>query len=113
VSAWDPARGVSVRVKVKNTGTRRGAEVVQVYVHDDVASVPRPEQELRAFQRVELAAGEEREVVLALPLRAFQFAAPTGAGDAGWRLEPGTFEIRVGSSSRDVRLRAALTVPGP
>jgi len=112
VSAWDPARGVSVRVKVKNTGARRGAEVVQVYVHDDVASVPRPEQELRAFQRVELAAGEEREVVLTLPLRAFQFAAPTGAGDAGWRLEPGTFEIRVGSSSRDLRLRAALSVPG-
>ncbi len=113
VSAWDPARSVSVRLKVKNTGSRRGAEVVQAYVHDDVASVPRPDQELRAFQRLELGPGEEREVTLVLPLRAFQFAAPTGAGDAGWRHEPGSFEIRVGSSSRDIRLRSALVVPGP
>lgn len=111
VSNWDPGRGVSVRLSVKNTGARRGAEIVQVYVHAAAASVPRPEQELRAFAKVDLAPGEEREVALKLPVRAFATFDPTQPARHGWRVDPGLFEIRAGSSSRDIRLRAAMSVP--
>ncbi len=111
VSAWDPERGVSLRLKVKNTSARRGAEVVQIYVHAASTAVFRPEQELRAFAKVDLAPGEEREVTLNLPVRAFaHFDAKLPERDA-WRTDPGTFEIRAASSSRDIRLRASVTVP--
>jgi beta-glucosidase len=111
VSAWDPERGVSVRLKVKNTGARRGAEVVQVYVHAASAAVYRPEQELRAFAKVDLAAGEEREVTLKLPVRAFAYFDPKLPERDAWRTDPGAFEIRAASSSRDIHLRATVTVP--
>jgi len=111
ISTWDPERGVSVRFKLKNTGARRGAEVAQIYVHAESAAVSRPEQELRAFAKVDLAAGEEREVTLKLPVRAFAyFDAKVPERDA-WRADPGAFEIRAASSSRDIRLRATVTVP--
>ena len=111
VSSWDKAHGVTARLKVKNTGKRRGAEVVQLYVHGPATAVPRPEQELRAFSRVDLAAGEEREITLALPPRAFAYYDPNqhSRSDA-WQIEPGAYEIRASSSSRDVRLRATVTV---
>jgi beta-glucosidase len=111
VSAWDPERGVTALLKVKNTGARRGAEVVQIYVHAAAGDVPRPEQELRAFAKVDLAAGEEREVRVLLPPRAFAYFDARRPEHEGWRIDPGTFEIRAGSSSRDIRLRAAVTVP--
>jgi hypothetical protein len=111
VSNWDPGRGVSVRLSVKNTGARRGAEIVQVYVHAAAASVPRPEQELRAFAKVDLAPGEEREVALKLPVRAFATFHRTQPARHGWRVDAGLFEIRAGSSSRNIRLRAAMSVP--
>ena len=111
VSAWDPERGVSVRLKLKNAGARRGAEVVQVYLHAASAAVFRPEQELRAFAKVDLAAGEEREVILKLPVRAFATFDPKLPERDAWRTDPGTFEIRAASSSRDIRLRATVTVP--
>jgi beta-glucosidase len=111
VSAWDSERGVSVRLKLKNRGARRGAEVVQVYVHAASAAVPRPEQELRAFAKVDLAPGEEREVALNLPVRAFATFDPKLPERDAWRIDPGAFEIRAASSSRDIRLRATMTVP--
>ena len=107
ISAWDPERGVVARLKVKNIGARRGAEVVQVYVHAAGASVARPEQELRAFAKVDLAAGEEREVSLKLPVRAFAYF---DAQKDSWHTDPGAFEIRAGGSSRDIRLRTSLQV---
>jgi beta-glucosidase len=110
VSAWDPERGVSVRLRVKNTGARRGAEVVQIYVHAPSAAVSRPEQELRAFAKVDLAPGEERLVTLKLPARAFSTFDPNLPEPDAWPIDPGTFEIRAASSSRDIRLRATVTV---
>ncbi len=112
VSAYDRARGATVRLKVKNTGARRGAEVVQIYVHALDKSVERPEQELRGFARADLAPGEERELVIALPPRAFaHFDASRPAADA-WRVAPGNYEVRAAASSRDVRARATVSVPG-
>jgi len=110
VSAWDAQAGVTVQFAVKNTGGRRGAEVAQVYVHAPSGTVERAEQELRAFARVDLDKGEERTIVLQLPSRAFAFYDDTRGG-APWRIEPGAYELRAAASSRDVRLRATVTVP--
>jgi beta-glucosidase len=99
---------VQVRVSVTNTGERAGTEVVQCYVRDVVSSVARPDQELRAFRKVELRPGESTPVVFALDRRAFAFW-DTETHD--WLVEPGEFEIRVGASSRDIRATAVVTVP--
>jgi beta-glucosidase len=107
VGAPTPDGRVQVSLLVKNAGERPGAEVVQLYVHDVRASVPRPEQELKAFAKVGLDPGEEREVELELDARAFSFYDPE---KHDWVLEPGEFELRVGSSSRDIRLSARVTL---
>jgi beta-glucosidase len=107
VSAPTSDGRVGVSLLVENAGLRRGAEVVELYVHDVRASVPRPEQELKAFAKVELGPGEEREVRLELDARAFSYYDPERHD---WVLEPGEFELRVGSSSRDIRLRAQVTL---
>jgi beta-glucosidase len=78
---------------------------VQVYVHDCEASVQRPPQELKAFAKVSLHPGEEKTIDWTLDERAFAFYDPVAGR---WVAEPGAYEIRVGSSSRDVRARAML-----
>jgi beta-glucosidase len=75
-----------------------------------VSRLPRPEQELRAFQKLELDAGDSRVLSFELDPRALSFYDPGDPGEPGWILEPGTFEIRVGASSRDIRARASLEV---
>lgn len=96
-----------VSVPVTNTGTRRGSEVVQLYVHDVVSSVHRPAQELKAFARVTLEPGETREVELVLGHRSF---AVYDVARARWAVEAGDFELRVGSSSRDLRTSCRVRV---
>jgi beta-glucosidase len=100
-------RQVEVAFSVRNTGPRAGAEVAQIYVHDAHASVPRPEQELKAFRRVFLKPGEKRQVRLVLDERAFAFFDPE---KKAWVVEPGPFELRVGSSSRLIRFRQTVRV---
>jgi len=92
---------VSVNLTVTNTGDRSGAEVVQVYVHDQEASVDRPDQELKAFDKVFLDPGESTSVTFELDETAFSFFSEE---QMAWIAEPGTFTIRVGSSSRDIRV---------
>jgi beta-glucosidase len=96
-----------LRVPVTNTGAVRGAEVVQCYVRDVDASVARPEHELKAFAKVWLEPGETREVVLTLPDRAFAF---WDVEKHDWTVEPGSFELRVGTSSRDIHHRLSVTL---
>ncbi len=100
-------RRVEVSFGVKNTGGRAGAEAAQIYVHDAVSSAPRPEQELKAFRRVFLKPGEKAEVRLVLDEGAFSFFDP---GKKAWVVEPGQFEVRVGSSSRLVRFAQTVTL---
>jgi beta-glucosidase len=98
---------LTVTLRVKNTGRVAGREVVQLYVRDDAASVVRPEKELKGFEKVALAPGEEKTVRFALGRRAFAFwDVEAGA----WRVETGTFTILAGSSSRDLRLSARVHV---
>jgi beta-glucosidase len=98
---------VTVTFEVRNTGRRAGATVAQVYVGDPSASVPRPEKELRAFQRVELQAGAKQQVTLKLDMRSFAYW-DTASHD--WKVDPGKFVVYVGDSSANVPLEENLTV---
>jgi beta-glucosidase len=95
-----------ISLQVRNTGSRSGAEVVELYVHDGHASVDRPIQELKGFQRVDLAPGESKVVHFTLDRSALAFYS-TAKKD--WVTEPGQFDVLVGSSSRDIRLKGAIT----
>jgi beta-glucosidase len=94
-------------VNIKNTGNRAGAEVVEVYVHDGHSKIDRPVHELKAFKRVELKPGETKPVDFSLDRSAFSYWSPE---KKDWTLEPGAFEIQVGASSRDIRLRLPFEV---
>jgi beta-glucosidase len=98
--------GVVARFKVTNTGNRSGSEIAQLYVSDLAASLPRPVKELKGFQKVALQPGETQQVEIFLDSRAFAFYDPY---HKGWKVEPGEFEILVGASSRDIRLKASFT----
>ena len=98
---------LTVQVEVQNTGQRTGAEVVQLYVHQANCAVPRPPEELKAFQRVELRPGETKTVALALDDSAFAYWHPD---KHAWTVDPGAFELRIGSSSRDIKFTQGLTV---
>jgi len=100
-------KSATVKLTVTNTGKVAGAEVVQLYVHDQQASVKRPEKELKGFQKVFLKPGEAKTVTLALDSNAFQFY---DEGKKQWVLEPGKFDVLVGSSSRDIRLTGSVTL---
>lgn len=96
-----------VGVTVENIGDRAGAEVVQLYVHDMASTYRRPEQELKAFTKVHLEPGERRDVKLALDHHAFAYFVPHLGH---WAVEAGEFELRVGVSSRDIRLTERIQV---
>ena len=99
--------GVDVSFDLCNTGRRSAKEVAQVYVRDVQALLVRPEKELKSFVKIELAPGEKKTVGIHLDREAFWYYNP--AKD-GWNVEPGEFEILVGSSSRDLRLRVTATL---
>ncbi len=96
---------VQVSFKVRNTGSRAGAEVVQLYVHDGHAKIDRPEHELKGFSRIELKPGETKTVQLTLDRAALSYWNPE---TKGWQADPGAYEVQIGASSRDIRLRAPL-----
>jgi len=107
--AVDAAAGViNARFTVRNTGTRPGTAVPQIYVRDLVASMVRPVKELKAFTRVELAPGASARVSVHLPTDMLSFT-----GMDGQRVvEPGRFDLQVGASSADIRLRTLVEVTG-
>ncbi|MGA5881248.1 glycoside hydrolase family 3 N-terminal domain-containing protein [Streptomyces cellulosae] len=93
---------------VRNTGDRPGTEVVQLYLHDPVASVVQPVQRLVGYARVDLEAGEERRVRVTVPADVASFT-----GRDGRRIvEPGALELRLAASSTNARLTAAVTLTG-
>ncbi len=103
-----PADGtVTVSVPVTNTGSREGAEVVQVYVRDVKSSVVRPVKELKAFKKVNLKPGQTEVVHLTLGKDAFAYYNPDRKQ---WEVEPGKFEILVGTGSDKIAARLPLNV---
>lgn len=103
----DKQGSVQVSISLKNTSKIAAKEVVQLYVHDDASRLDRPMQELKAFQKVSLSAGEEKSVTFSLDKRAFSYY---DADKGDWVLEPGKFTLRIGSSSRDIRAETPLLV---
>jgi len=95
---------VTAQFDLTNTGARDGAEVAELYVHQDHPRLLRPEQELKGFQKVFLKAGETKTVSVPLDLAAFAFYDD---GQQHWVAESDDFKIRVGGSSRDLPLTAS------
>jgi beta-glucosidase len=103
-----PNLGVVVDVSVQNAGTRAGAEVVELYVKQNKPKIDRPIHELKGFQRVELQPGETKWVHFRLDRSAFAYWDPT---TKTWTVDPGEYEIQVGSSSRDIRQKKVVNLP--
>jgi beta-glucosidase len=100
-----PGEPVSVSVTVTNTGAQAGKEVVQLYVGDTESSLARPPKELKGFEKIHLEPGESKTVDFTLDQRALSFYDPV---QKQWVAEPGEFEVLIGSSSRDIRVRSAF-----
>ncbi|MFB6637448.1 glycoside hydrolase family 3 N-terminal domain-containing protein [Streptomyces chartreusis] len=116
---WDDFQGTASEIPtdgtydlsltVRNTGARTGADVIQLYLHDPVASVTRPDVRLIGYQRVELEPGEARRVTFHFHTDLSSFTDRSGRRV----VEPGELELRVGASSADVRHRARFQLTGP
>ena len=106
-AAMSPTDSATITVDVRNTGPRAGDEVVQMYVHDARASVPRPIKALRGFQRVHLDPGQARTITFTLGAKALSF---WDIASHAWRVEEGVFDIAVGASSADIRAQGRLVV---
>lgn len=96
---------VTVSVDITNTGKRTGDEVVQLYLRDKISSVIAYESVLRGFERISLKPGETKKVVFTLQPEDLQILDR----HMEWTVEPGEFEVRVGASSTDIRLRGTFT----
>jgi beta-glucosidase len=108
-----PATGRSgqatISLDIRNSGDRAGADVVQLYTHKKQSAVVQPIKSLRNFQRVDLQPGETRHVEFALPISQLAWY---DIRKHDFAVEPGEFDILIGSSSDDIRLRDVLTVAG-
>lgn len=100
-------KGISL--KVKNTGTVDGSEIVQMYVTLPESKVSRPEKELKGFVKLHLKAGEEKEVRIPFDDKTFRFF---NERSGSWEQEEGTYQILAGSSSQDIRLTGEISLPG-
>ncbi len=93
---------VTAQFEIENTGARAGAEVAELYVQQINPGLPRPEKELKGFQKVFLQPGETQTVSIPLERSAFAYYDPA---KKGWVAEQGKFNILIGASSRDIRLQ--------
>lgn len=106
-SVSSPDGKVRVTVPVTNTGSREGAEVVQLYISDLKSSLPRPVKELKGFKKVKLAPAETAEVTFEIDRDALSYFDPELHS---WVCEPGMFEAHVGSSSADIRSKVRFEI---
>ena len=100
-----PGGPLTVTADIRNSGKRAGDEVVQLYVRDVEASVKRPKKQLMAFERIALRPGETRNVSFTVAPERLAF---WDEKRKAWLVEPGAFEVMVGSSSADVRLKGEI-----
>ena len=103
------ASAQGVTLTVKNTGSCAGAETVQLYVAKPDAKIFRPAQELKGFAKIQLAPGESKTVTIPLDDKAFRY---WNVKTNRWEIEGGNYEIRVGASCEDIRLKATVLVNG-
>jgi len=98
---------VTVQVDVKNTGRRAGDEVVQLYLHDSVAGVPRPKEQLAGFERIRLQPGETKTVNFSLPAEQLAY---WDSNQEMWMVKPGAVDVMVGSGSDDIRQKTQFQI---
>jgi beta-glucosidase len=102
-----PGDSLRISVDVTNTGQRAGKEVVQLYIRDEQARLQRPEKELKAFAKVQLAPAECKTVTLSIACDALAYYDDLARA---WVAEAGVFEVLVGASSEDIRSTATFTL---
>ena len=98
---------IEFSLDIKNTGELKGDEVVQLYIKDLESSVIQPIKKLRAFNRVSLKKGETKTVNFILTDKDFNF---WDEKTKNWKIEPGKFEIQIGASSQDIKLKKTIEV---
>ena len=99
-------KAIQITLIVTNTGNRAGRETVQLYFNDLISSVATPVMSLKGFEKVELRGGERREVSFELPVQELGLWNRS----MEYVVEPGEFEIMIGASSEDIRLRKTITL---
>ncbi len=97
----------TVSIELSNTGEMRGDEVVQLYIRDLESTVIQPSKELRGFKRVSLENGEVRKVTFTLDKEDFVY---WNESKEDWDIEAGEFELQIGASSQDIKLREIVNV---
>ena len=107
ISEENEELNAKVTFKVSNTGNKEGSEVVQLYINDYESSLKRPALELKGFEKISLLPGEEKEVIINLNKKSFAFYSED---ENSWIVEPGKFNILVGASCTDIRLRDFINV---
>lgn len=105
-SIVDAGGCITISCEIRNDGSREGDEVVQLYLCDEFASIPRPVKELKGFKRIQLKPGEQRHIIFQLDSRQLAFYDE----NMELVLEPGKFKVMVGSSSEDIRLSGSFEV---
>jgi len=98
---------IEIQFEIRNSGKLKGDEVAQVYVHSNTATIKVPINQLKRFQRLTLSPGEKKTLTFKIPASEFSFYN-TETND--FKTEPGQFEIQVGSSSKDIRLKKTFTI---
>jgi beta-glucosidase len=106
-SKLDATGDLTITADIRNTGTREGDEVVQLYVSYPHSSVSRPIEELKGFDRIHLRAGETKAVTLHLPAQSIAY---WNEASHAFTVEPGPIELRIGAASDDIKLRKTVTV---
>ena len=101
---------VKVRFEVKNTGKVAATEIAQVYLSPTAADQPLKPIQLQGFARVELEPGQTKRVEM--KLYTDQFGYYTHEGQRQWNIQPGTYTVKVGASSADIRLEQEITLKG-
>ena len=92
--------------QIENSGNQLGAEVAQLYIRDVEASELRPFKELKKFEKIDLNPGEKKGIALKIDVRDLSFFS---VHKGKWITEPGEFEILIGSSSKDIRLKGSFS----
>ncbi len=98
---------IEIQFTIQNTGKIKGDEVAQVYVHDVNASIKVPINQLKRFQRITLDPGESQTLTFKIPASEFSFY---DTGTNVFKIEPGQWEVQIGSSCKDIRLRKTFTI---
>jgi len=96
---------VTVTANITNTGSRAGAEVVEMYIHPRAPKINRAVRELKGYSKLELQPGQTKPVTFVLTPAALQYCDVPGKA---WRSDAGTYDVEIAASSRDIRLRAPL-----